>query len=356
MNSPQSRTADLTSEAETSAASEREREVTGSTQRPADEDVGSKIRIILHGRASVRDDVRAVIGALRERGHELEVRVTWESGDARRLAREAVEHGVSTLVAGGGDGTIHEVVTGVFDVTESIDERPTLGVIPLGTGNDFSGACEIPLDPAEAFDVILHGKAVPIDIGRVQDHCLVNVATGGFGPRITEETSEELKRLLGGAAYVVAGLTKLWSLSPVEADFRGPEFTWNGYFSVLAIGNARQAGGGNILCPHALVDDGLLDVRILPMIPQSERGRFIQELVTHDEAALESRIVTARLPWIEMRADQPLHMHLDGESFERTQLRFDVDPLSLRLHLPSRSPVLRRSDRPNESSPSRPSE
>jgi lipid kinase YegS len=299
-----------------------------------------RVRILLHGKAASRPDIREAVKKARDSGNHIEVRVTWEAGDTQRLVREAVAEGIETVVAGGGDGTINEVVTGLFQTTRSIDERPSLGILPLGTANDFARSCHIPLDPASALGLVVSSAPSPMDIVRVGDRFLINVATGGFGPKITVETSEDLKKVLGGAAYFVTGVTKLKTLAAEKARFRGPGFEWSGAYPILAIGNARQAGGGNVLCPDALIDDGLMDVRILPYIPEAERNQAIQELLSEGEGAIEKRVVQARIPWVEIEADEPLHINLDGEPMNEKRYRFEIDAGSLRLHLPADAPVV----------------
>ena len=146
------------------------------------------IRIVIHGKAAGRMDVREAVKAARARGHRVEVSVTWEAGDAARLAELAVAAGQAIVVAGGGDGTVNEVATGLMRASSSADCRPAIGILPLGTANDLAHACGIPLDPAEALRLVTDGHPQPIDVGRVQDRVFVNVATGGFGTQVTLET------------------------------------------------------------------------------------------------------------------------------------------------------------------------
>ncbi|QDR35513.1 hypothetical protein FPJ23_00500, partial [Pseudomonas aeruginosa] len=97
------------------------------------------------------------------------------------------------------------------------------------------------------------------------------MATGGFGSKVTANTSEDLKKVLGGAAYLLTGLTRFSEVHAAQGRFSAPDFQWEGEFLALGIGNGRQAGGGHVLCPQARVDDGLLDVSILPT-PQDMVG------------------------------------------------------------------------------------
>jgi diacylglycerol kinase family enzyme len=160
-----------------------------------------KVQLILNGKVVANDALRNAIAQQRAAGHRINVRLTREKGDARRFAAEAGE--ADLLIAAGGDGTLNEVVHGLMDLSKTA--RPALGVIPLGTANDFATGCGIPRDPEEALVLCMKGQGVPIDIGRANEHWFLNAASVGFGAEVTATTPPELKRLLGQAAYTVMG-------------------------------------------------------------------------------------------------------------------------------------------------------
>lgn len=288
--------------------------------------------LVLHGKQAANDDVRAAVKAVREAGRMLDVRVTWEGGDARRIVDEALAAGYTTLVAGGGDGTVREVA----EALAQSGRHASLAILPLGTANDFARAAGVPLDPASAL-ALLDVPPRPVDIGEVDGHLFLNMATGGFGSKVTANTPEELKKLLGGAAYLLTGLTRFSEVHAARGRFRGPDFEWEGEFLALGIGNGRQAGGGHALCPEARADDGLLDVSILPA-PQD----MVSALGTLLGSGLggQELFVRARLPWLEVDAAEGLDVNLDGEPLEARHLRFEVRPGALALHLPADSPLL----------------
>src|SRR5262249_60592678 len=128
---------------------------------------------------------------------------------------------------------------------------------------DLPHACGIPLEPLAALRLAATGQSTKVDAGRVGERAFVNLATGGFGTHVTVETRPELKKALGGAAYLLTGLTHFSSIRPDHGKFSGPGFALEGAFLVLAVGNGRQAGGGNELCPEALLTHGTFDVVIL---------------------------------------------------------------------------------------------
>lgn len=218
-----------------------------------------KAMLILHGKQAMNEEVRSAVGGLRERGWALDVRLTWEAGDAQRLVTEALGAGFRQLVAGGGDGTLRDVAEAMAQACPDA----SLALLPLGTANDFAKAAGIPLEPAAALD-LLEQPARPVDLGKVGDQMFLNMATGGFGSQVTANTSEDLKKVLGAAAYLFTGLSRFSELQTASVALHGPDFHWQGELLALGIGNGRQAGGGHVLCPDAWVDDGLLDIGILP--------------------------------------------------------------------------------------------
>lgn len=289
-----------------------------------------KALLILHGKQAGNDEVRAAVGQLRERGWTLDVRLTWEGGDAQRLVGEALAAGYGQLVAGGGDGTLRDVA----EAMGLAATQASLALLPLGTANDFARAAGVPLEPQAALD-LLEVPARPIDLGRVGDQLFLNMATGGFGSQVTANTSEDLKKVLGAAAYLFTGLSRFSELQAASVELQGPGFQWQGELLALGIGNGRQAGGGHVLCPEATVDDGLLDIGILPA-PQEVAGAL------RDLLAGDGLFVRARLPWVVIKGAQGLDMNLDGEPLQATSLRFEAMPQALRVHLPAGSPLLSR--------------
>src|SRR5438477_1937330 len=158
-----------------------------------------KVQLILNGKVAGDDALQSAVGGQRGAGHRVEVRVTQEKGDARRFVSEAGD--VDLLIAAGGDGTLNEVVHGLMDL--STGARPVLGVVPLGTANDFATGCGIPRDPEQALALCMEREGVPIDLGKANKRWFLNAASIGFGAEVTANTPSELKRLLGHAAYTL---------------------------------------------------------------------------------------------------------------------------------------------------------
>ncbi|MEN5266263.1 lipid kinase YegS [Stenotrophomonas sp. TWI587] len=303
-------------------------------------------RLILNGKATGNEDVREAVAALRERGVQLEVRVTWESGDAERYVAEAIAHGVDTIIAAGGDGTLSEVAETLAHREESADALPSLGLLPLGTANDFATAAEIPDEPLGALELIMHAPARPVDLLRIDADGKVwwcaNVASGGFGTEVTVETDEGLKKVLGGLAYLVTGISRLGRIDPIQARVRAPGFEWAGGFIALGVGNGRQAGGGQVLCPEALINDGVLDITVIPELSGEVASTFAALVKGGKRGALEQVAERVQAPWVEIDAEAPLTLNLDGEPVQARHFRIDCVPGRVNLHVALDSPLLSR--------------
>ena len=312
-------------------------------------------RLVINGKAAGDEPLRDAVAAMRDAGVQASVRVTWESGDAERYVAEAIADGVDTVVAAGGDGTLSEVATTLAHRDEAADDLPSLALEPLGTANDFAAAAGIPLEAAAALAIARDVPARPVDLLRIESarvgqgpgiHWCANLASGGFGTQVTVETDEGLKKMLGGLAYMITGIAKLGRIDPVQARISatttaGEAFEWQGGFIALGIGNGRQAGGGQALCPDAVIDDDLLDLTIVPEL-EGEVGSTLGALLSEGKhAALERVAVRRQLPWVEIEAPEPFTLNLDGEPVESSRFHVACVARRVRMHLPPGCPLLR---------------
>lgn len=300
------------------------------------------ISLVLNtGSADVVDALRDAVGKLRDAGHTVAPHLTFEAGDARRMAHDAAAAGAELLVAGGGDGTLNEVVNGLFDW---VDEQgagaggtpplPRLAVVPLGTGNDLAGAVGLPIDPQEALAVAVVGIRLPVDVAEVNGRRFINVSTGGLGAEATDEASDESKRVLGSLAYVVSGVKKYVQMDLPSARFVADgETVHDGPFAVFAVGNSRRTGGGNWLTPRADLNDGLLDLLVvrelsrvdfLTLAPQLRAGTHLDH-----PAVLYRRVRTLRV-----ESDRELHVNADGEPMRGLCFDYRLSPHRLELMVP----------------------
>lgn len=298
-----------------------------------------KIRVILNGKGASSSQVRAAVNKIREHeGQPLEVRTTWEGGDATRFAREAVADNVDILVAGGGDGTIHEVLNGIMSSSES--SRISLAILPLGTANDFAHANHVPLEPYDALKLAVEGTSVKVDVGVANGVYFMNVASGGFGAEVTVSTPTDLKKRLGGGAYALTGAVTAAKMKPYDGTITCDDgATAQGKFIAMAVGNGCQAGGGLKLLPGALLDDGLIDVMFLSDFDPLDMGPVALELANY--ADTKNKFVHYRqIKSCDIQLTKSLPVNLDGEPYSWDRIHFEVKPKCLSMILPNNDPLL----------------
>ena len=293
-----------------------------------------KVHLILNGKVAGNDALRAAVLRQREDGHRIEVRVTWGKGDARRFVSEIGE--ADLLIAAGGDGTLNEVVHGLMDL--STNARPVLGVVPLGTANDFATGCDIPRDPEKALALCMEGGALPIDVGKANERWFLNAASAGFGAEVTATTSPDFKRLLGSAAYTVMGAILAINVHQYHGRVILPDREIIGSGPVAIIGNGRQTGGGVQVAPRAFIDDGLLDVLVIRHIPATAlltAARELQQLSSDGEY-----ISYWQTPWVEVHPEEVIPVNLDGEPAEFSNVRYEAVSTAIHLVVPPDCPLL----------------
>jgi lipid kinase YegS len=293
-----------------------------------------KVQLIINGKVAGNDALRTAVAQQQAAGHRIEVRVTREKGDARRFVGKATE--VDLLIAAGGDGTLNEVIHGLMAL--AADGRPVLGIVPLGTANDFAVGCGIPRDPQEALALCMEGEGVPIDVGKANENWFLNAASVGFGAEITATTPPELKRLLGPAAYTVMGAILAMNLHHYHGRLVLPDREITGSGPVAIVANGRQTGGGMHVAPRACIDDGLLDVLAVRHIPPTAlltAARELQELSPDGEY-----ISYWRTPWAEVYPEESIPVNLDGEPVQFSSVRYEAVPGAIRLIVPPNCPSL----------------
>ncbi|MBG6032355.1 lipid kinase YegS [Proteus hauseri] len=295
----------------------------------------SKISLlIINGKSANNNALRNAVYQLRNEGVNLQVRVTWESSDIRRFVQEAIDIQAETVIAAGGDGTINSVISELIHLSPS--SPPILGIIPLGTANDFATSAHIPRDMENALNLAVKGRAIPIDVIAVnKTHYFINMASGGFGTKITTETPEALKSALGGAAYFINGLLSIDSLKADHCTIEAENFHWEGESLILGVGNGRQAGGGQQLCPDALINDNKLNITIVEaheLLPSLLNSLF--------DRKKNDKIIERESRWVNISASHEMVFNLDGEPLLGNKFEFIVLPEAIHCRLPPQCDLL----------------
>lgn len=276
------------------------------------------------------DELVALNERLRPAVGDLDIVLTTAKGDAARAAEQAVREGYDHLFVAGGDGTLNEVLNGVAAVPHGL-ERVTFGLLPLGTGNDFAHALGVPEDLEGAVDVLARGELAEIDVARLGDRRFVNVSAGGFVAEVSDAVDPQLKSIAGKLAYLIGGAGALLDHEPhdlvVTIDGEPPRSI---RASLFAVCNSRLVGGGRLIAPYALVDDGELDVCIVEGMRTLELVGLLKK-VSAGEHVDDERVHYFRAKNVEIRSDRPFKVNTDGEVIETSVCRYSIAPRAARF-------------------------
>lgn len=199
--------------------------------------------------------LQTICSKFNKAGYEVDVYKTEGEGDATRIAREAANSGAyEMVVAGGGDGTINEVINGLMPTPVK------LGLIPLGTSNVLCRALKLPLNPIKAVDAILSGESIKIDVGLANNRYFGIMISCGFDAYAIEQTSLRVKKFTGRYAYVFAGIKSIYHYQPKRIHLIADGKPMHMDAMLMCISNAHLYGGNYQLTPDAKIDDGLFDV------------------------------------------------------------------------------------------------
>ncbi|SNS85900.1 YegS/Rv2252/BmrU family lipid kinase [Tropicimonas sediminicola] len=292
-------------------------------------DMAAKNLLILTRKAAANDDLRAAIKALKA-DHDLDVRIPWSQKQMRKDLGREIDRGCRRVVALGGDGTLNSVVNAIWKLKAG--KEVELGLVPLGTANDFARGCGLPLrDRDAALLQALMGKTRPTDLGRVNGRHFINVASGGFGAMVTATTPRDMKSVLGGLAYTLHGLARLGDLRSqtcrIALDGGGARVV---SLAFAAIGNGRFAGGGFDVAPEAELDDGVLDLSIVSHDWQGAPGFLMRELMDPTNPENEA-VVYRTFEHLVLETDQDFHLNLDGEPMVDRRFEISVVAAALRV-------------------------
>jgi YegS/Rv2252/BmrU family lipid kinase len=236
---------------------------------------------------------------------------------ATKLARQAGEQGFDLVVAMGGDGTVHEVINGLMQLPP--DKRPVLGVVPVGSGNDFAHAIGLPDSPSEALQLALEGKPQPIDLGVLKDdhgrtEYFDNTLGIGFDAVVTIR-SHRLPVVRGFLMYLTAVIqTILLNHDPAHLQVDSDGEKWEQDSLLLTLCNGPREGGGFMIAPEAKLDDGLLHYAMIKKVSRLMMFRLVPEVMNGTHGRFP-QVKMGSFKKLSLQADRSLYIHADGEIF-----------------------------------------
>lgn len=292
------------------------------------------------GRRHVGEEIPELERALRARDLAYTIVRTEAPGDATRFTAEALKGGGRFVVAVGGDGTVHEVVNGMFEDGRLIVPDTVLGVVAAGSGCDFVRTFGLPGDATRACLHLTGDNTYPLDIGKVtytgpEGEGLVryfpNVAEAGLGAAVARR-ADRLPASLGRGKYFAAFWLTLAGYRISSVRLRADRKTYEGPALMVVVGNAQYYGGGMKISPRSYPGDGVLDVLVYTG-PKSDSFRLLPKVyrgehIPHPHIQ-EYRVRDA----LHVEADPPMPLEADGELLGMTPATFEVIPAAIQMKL-----------------------
>lgn len=279
--------------------------------------------LILNGKAGSQehDQFEDIVA---QRGYRLSQ--TNYAGHGTEMAKRAATEGTSLIIACGGDGTVREVAKGIV----LSQKDATLGIIPLGTGNDLCRSLDIENDIEKALELIDIGKIVEMDVAELttsgEKHLFFNVSSCGFGGTVGKKLEETDKTTWGPLTYFKSGIAALTDLEPFKVDIFFEDETICVEALNIVIGNGRYAAAGIPVAPQASLTDGKLDV-VLYMGKDLGDQIFNSKLILEGEQEDADNILSLRAEKFAMKFSKPVNINYDGELYKR-----EIDEISYALH------------------------
>lgn len=260
------------------------------------------------GREIFKRKLPDVLEKLERAGYETSTHATNGVGDATLAAKMACDSHYDLVIAAGGDGTLNEVVSGM---AEEIF-RPTLGLIPVGTTNDFARALNIPFTIEEAVDIIIQGDTIPLDIGKVNDKYFVNIAAGGSLTELTYEVPSKLKTVLGQLAYYIKGVEMIPSVKATYVCMHMDDEYFEGEIMMFLLSNSNSVGGFEKLAPEASVNDGFFDLLILKKTSLLNFAMILFKTLRGEHLS-DPYVIYRRVKNVQVTCTDTMQLNLDGE-------------------------------------------
>ena len=272
-----------------------------------------KIKIIANpssGREGAVEIINKLMVPFASKGTSILLNFTQEAGDARKFA--ATDDGEECIISMGGDGTVNEVVSGLYDA-----KRDTpLAIYPAGTVNDFAESMGIPKDPYDFYTMVVYGKKSAVDIGLCGDSAFINVCAVGAFSEIGYSVPDEAKSAVGRLAYYAEGFRMfrekdfLKSGFDVHIDCDGEHMDTKAL--MVMVSNSNSVGGFAKISPEADVKDGLLELMVIEEMSMAKLFELFRTVglgkhIDHDH------FIYRHGKKITLRADTPMHVDIDGE-------------------------------------------
>ncbi len=273
------------------------------------------------------------------------LRISQQEGDLTRMARQEAEAGCPLIIAAGGDDSVREVLNGldqagVFE--RPFDQRPHFGILPLGTFNNFARYLNLPLDLKKALQTAHEGATRRVDLGRAGRQLFtesvgvgVDVAAWRAFPR---ESPSLFRRLCDGALAVAKAIT-VFKPRRFYLEIDGRSHSFKAYH--ITVANSTRVSAGFAVAPHAVMDDGRLDLCVIPALSKLGFLLALPLIFLGKHTAYLRGVHYTKVRSVRLGSKHPTQVRIDGKLGPRLPIDIRVLPQALPVRLPV--PVASRS-------------
>ena len=287
--------------------------------------------IIFNPRAGAATDRKTVLSRLRQL-NPTALRITRKAGDAEKWARAALRTKCNYIVVAGGDGTLNGVVNGLGMKAKNV----RLGIVPLGTGNDFARTLGLPSSIEQNIDILHSAKTERIDLVRVKSkrvRYFVNVSAGGFSGVVGGKMTPKIKRAWGPLAYIRGAAAALSQLQAYHTQILlDDDEQLSAELYNVVVANGRFVAGGLPIAPDANPSDGFLELILIPKLCASEIALLAAEIVLGKHLSSKATIFR-RAKKISVRSRPGMWFNVDGEMVGNAPAVFQILPRALNFVL-----------------------
>jgi len=279
-----------------------------------------RIAIILNGISRNKKKFYADFFSPLKRQFNVEIFETQSENHALELAAKATENEFDVILSAGGDGTLHQIVNGIL--TSQNKKNPTVGIIPLGTGNDFARTCGIRLDVNQLIQFLEKNKSELIDIGHVncidQDgkaiaRYFINACSLGMGPEVVKRLKKSDRSLGPSLTYLKAITSTFFTHKPQEVFVKSASWEWKGKARVLAIANGKSFGNALYIAPDADPNDGQFNTFVAGDLPLWKFLLYLQTIKSGKKLK-DPKITYGKLDSLELTAPERCAIEAEGEA------------------------------------------
>ena len=299
-----------------------------------------KITFILNGRLRKKDQLKCNINQRLLDQFTIDYCETRSQGDAIQLAQGAIEDKTDHLIAVGGDGMLNEVVNGYMNSDEALRKNITLGLLPYGTGNDFSKTIGMRNDIEQLAGLIENDQTQPVDIGEIQYKSLqgvtktrhyINITDIGIGGLVVKTVNQSSKFLGPDLTYIKAILQAFFTYKHAKVRLTSDSFQWEGAILSLCMANGRYFGSGMCIAPQAEVADGKIEIVILGNVSLMDYLKNMSkikkgEILEHPEIRYE-QVRSCRIEAL----DGECPVDMDGEFIGYTPIELNIKEHALKF-------------------------